>query len=196
VLVPFEIGLDPNPTATGRISIYKIGGWYSNTPGDDLLLGIDGQPRVLTGAPALQRHDRYGFWFSMQQQIFGEAANGKFLNGAAFFLNITVTDHRTSAIDDQIAAGFWWKGIIPALPDDVLGIGVARTHVNSLVAYGNSLAGAQSLPDAEYVAEIYFSLHPFSWLEMRPNFQLIHNPGGISSAQDVGVIGLKAGITL
>jgi porin len=194
VLVPFEIGWDPDPAATGRIGIYKIGGWYSNTPGDDLILGIDGRPRILTGAPALQRRDRYGFWFSMQQQIFGEAANGKFLNGGAFFLNVTVTDHRTSAIDDQIAAGFWWKGIIPALPDDVLGIGLARTHVNSLVAYGDSLAGAQSLP--EYVAEIYFSLHPFDWIEMRPNLQLIHNPGGIKSAQDIGVLGLKAGITL
>ena len=196
VLVPFEIGWDPDPTATGGIGIYKIGGWYSNTPGDDLLLGIDGKPRILTGAPALQRHDRYGGWFSMQQQIFGEAANGKFLNGGAFFLNVTVTDHRTSAIDDQIAAGFWWKGVIPALPDDVLGIGLARTHVNSLVAFGDSLAGAKSLPDAEYVAEIYFSLHPFDWIEMRPNFQLVHNPGGIKSAQDVGVLGLKAGITL
>jgi porin len=31
---------------------------------------------------------------------------------------------------------------------------------------------------------------------MRPNFQLIHNPGGIKSAQDVGVLGLKAAVTL
>jgi porin len=196
VLVPVEIGWDPDPAATGGIGIYKIGAWYSNTPGDDLLLGTDGKPRILTGAPALRRHDRYGAWFSVQQQVFGEAANGKFLNGGAFFFNVTVTDHRTSAIDDQVAAGFWWKGVIPALPDDVLGIGVARTHVNSLVAYGDSLAGATSLPDAEYAAEIYFSLHPFDWIEMRPNLQLIHNPGGIKSAQDVSIIGLKAGITL
>lgn len=60
VLVPVEIGLDPDPTATGGIGFYKIGGWYSNAPGDDLLLGTDGKPRVLTGSPALQRHDRYG----------------------------------------------------------------------------------------------------------------------------------------
>ena len=196
VLVPVEIGWDPDPAATGGIGIYKIGGWYSNAPGDDLILGIDGKPRILTGAAALQRHDRYGFWFSMQQQIFGEAANGKFLSGGAIFFNATFTDHRTSAIDDQVAAGFWWKGIIPALPDDVLGIGVARTHVNSLVADSDSLAGARSLPDAEYVAEIYFSLHPFDWIEMRPNFQIVHNPGGMKNAQDVGVLGLKAGITL
>jgi porin len=196
VLVPVEIGWDPDPTATGGVGIYKIGAWYSNAPGNDLLLGIDGRPRILTGSPALQRRDRYGAWFSVQQQLFGEAANGKFLTGGAFFFNATITDHRTSAIDDQVAAGFWWKGVIPALPDDVLGVGIARTHVNSLVAYGASLGGATSLPDAEYAGELYFSLHPFDWIEMRPNLQLVHNPGGIKSAQDVGIIGLKAGITL
>jgi porin len=106
-----------------------------------------------------------------------------------------VTDHSTAAIDDQVAAGFWWKGVIPDLPDDVLGIGLARTHVNSLVAYGDSLAGARALPDAEYVAEIYFSLHFLEWVEMRPNFQIVHNPGGFKNVQDVGVLGLKAGVT-
>ncbi len=196
VLVPVEIGSDPDPTATGGIGIYKVGGWYSNAPGNDLLLDINGQPRIVTGAPALQRRDRYGFWFSMQQQVFGAAADGKFLNGGAIFLNATITDHRTSAIDDQEAVGFWWKGIIPVLPDDVLGIGLARTHVNSLVAYGDRLAGMRSLPDAEYVVEIYFSLHPFDWIEMRPNLQLIHDPGGIRTAHDVAVAGLKAGVTL
>lgn len=195
VLIPVEIGLDPDPAATGGIGYYKIGGWYSDAPGDDLLLGTDGKPRILTGLPALQRHDRYGGWFSMQQQIFGTAANGKFLTGGAIFLNATITDHRTSTIDDQIAAGLWWKGIIPILPEDVLGIGVARTHVNSLVAYGDALAGTKAR-DAEYAMEIYFSLHPFQGIEMRPNFQLVHNPGGVKSANDVGIIGLKAGITL
>src|ERR1700743_2641958 len=195
VLVPVEIGWDPDPAATGGIGFYKLGGWYSNAPGDDLLLGTDGKPRVLTGLPALQRHDRYGAWFSMQQQLFGTAANGKFLTGGAIFLNATVTDHRTSAIDDQVAAGFWWKGIIPILPDDVLGVGIARTHVNSLVAYGDVLAG-KAAPDAEYAMEVYFSLHPFEWVEMRPNFQLVKDPGGIRSANDVGIIGLKAAATL
>jgi porin len=196
VLVPVEIGWEPDPAATGGIGIFRLGGWYSNTPGNDLLLDINGRPHVLTGLPFRTRRDRYGFWFSMLQQLFGEARDGKFLSGGAIFLNATVTDHRTSAIDDQIAAGFWWKGIIPALPDDVLGVGIARTHVNSLVAEGQSLAGAHALPDAEYAAEIYFSLHPFDWIEMRPNLQLIHNPGGFSGAHDVGVLGLKAGVTL
>lgn len=196
ILAPLEIGWDPDPAATGGIGIYKLGGWYSNAPGDDLLLDIDGRSRVLTGAPALVRRDRYGFWFSMQQQIFGTAANGKFLTGGAVFLNVTVTDHRTSAIDDQIAAGLWWKGVVAILPDDVLGIGIARTHVNSLVAYGAGLANAAPLTDAEYAAEVYFSMHPIDGLELRPNLQLVHHPGGLKNAQDIGVAGLKVGATL
>ncbi len=62
--------------------------------------------------------------------------------------------------------------------------------------YGDSLAGARALPDAEYVAEIYFSLHFLEWVEMRPNFQIVDNPGGFKNVQDVGVLGLKAGVTL
>ncbi|HEY4076286.1 MAG TPA: carbohydrate porin [Rhizomicrobium sp.] len=197
VMIPVEAGWNPDPDATARISFYKIGGWYSNAPGDDVALDINHQARVLTGAPPLQRGSRYGVWFSGQQQVFGTAADGKFLSGLAVFLNVTVTDHRTSTIDDQIAGGVWWKGIIASLPDDVLGIGIARTHVNALVARNEELGPAGSpIQHAEYAGEIYYSLHPFEWIEMRPNLQLIHHPGGVDGAADVGVLGLKMAITL
>jgi porin len=197
VLIPVEIGLNPDSRATSGISFYKFGAWYSNAPGDDVFLDINYQPRTISGAAPLQRSSRYGIWFSGQQQIFGAASNGQFLSGLAIFLNVTFTDHRTSTIDDQIATGLWWKGIIAALPEDVLGIGVARTHVNALVARSERLDPSDPpVQGAEYAAEIYYSLHPFDWLEMRPNFQLIHHPGGIRDAEDIGVMGLKAGVTL
>jgi porin len=170
---------------------------FSNVPGDDVLLDISYQPRVVSSAAPLQRSSRYGIWFSGQQQIFGTAANGQFLSGLAVFLNVTFSDHRTSTIEDQIATGLWWKGFISSMPDDVLGIGVARTHVNPLVARSESLDPARpSIQHSEYAAEIYYSLHPFNWLEMRPNFQFIHHPGGVQSAHDIDVMGLKAGVTL
>ncbi len=197
VLVPVEIGLKPETDATGGISYYRLGAWYSNAPGDDVFLDINHQPSALSGAAPLQRSSRYGAWFSGQQQIFGTAANGKFLSGLVAFLNVTVTDRRTSTIDDQISAGLWWKGFISSLPDDVLGVGVARTHVNPLVARGESLDPTHpSIQHSEYATEIYYSLHPFNWLEMRPNFQFIHHPGGVESATDIGIMGLKAGVTL
>ncbi len=197
VMVPVELGWDPDPAAKSGMGIYKIGGWYSNAPGDDVYLDINHQPRVLTGAPALRRGDRYGVWFSGQQQIFGEAQNGKFLSGLAVFLNLTYTDHRTSTLDDQIAGGLWWKGAIARFPDDVIGFAVARTHVNALVARAEALdPAAPPVQHAEYAGEIYYSLHPFDWIEMRPNLQLIHHPGGVGNAADVGIAGLKMAITL
>ena len=195
VLLPFEIGLNPDPTATGGISFYKLGGWYSNAPGNDVFLDVNYQPLALTHGAPLQRPDRYGIWFSGQQQIFGTAVDGNFVSGLAVFLNVTFTDHRSSTIDDQIAGGLWWKGFIAALPDDVLGVGFARTHVNANVARGERLSDT-IIQHSEYAGEIYYSLHPFDWLEMRPNFQWIHHPGGDGNAADIGVMGMKAGITL
>jgi porin len=197
VLVPVEIGLNSDTTATDGISFYKLGAWYSDAPGEDVFLNTDYQPRVVAGGDPLLRRSRYGLWVSGQQQIFGTAADGKIVSGLAAFFNVTFTDHRTSTIDDQIATGLWWKGIIPSLPDDVLGIGVVRTHVNALVASSEGLDPAGSLiQHSEYAAEVYYSLHPFDWLEMRPDFQLIRDPGGFRNAPDVGVAGLKAAVTL
>jgi porin len=197
VLIPVEIGSNPDATATGGAAFYKLGAWYSNAPGDDVFFDVNYQPRVVSGAAPLERSLRYGVWFSGQQQLFGTADNGRVISGLTVFVNVTYTDHRTSTIDDQISTGLWWKGIIPALPDDVLGIGISRTHVNPLVARGELLdPTGPPVQHSEYATEVYYSLHPFNWVEMRPNFQLIHHPGGVQNAQDIGVLGLKAAVTL
>ena len=49
---------------------------------------------------------------------------------------------------------------------------------------------------AEYEAEIYYSLNPFPWLVLRPNLQIVHQPGGRPDLDDVVVLGLKAALTL
>lgn len=122
---------------------------------------------------------------------------GQAASGVAVFLNFTQADRRTSITDQQIAAGIFWKPPIRSLPEDALAFAVARTHVNSRFARGIGLDPASPhQPKAEYTAEIYYSLHPFHWLEMRPNVQYVHHPGGRSDAPDIGVFGLKAGLHL
>ena len=74
---------------------------------------------------------------------------------------------------------------------------VGRTNVNGRFARGQELDPAHPEPQkAEYASELYYSAHPFSWLELRPNVQYIHNPGGRSDKKDIGVLGLKAGLIL
>ncbi len=107
----------------------------------------------------------------MQQQLTGTSKDGKSLTGLGMFLNVTQLDRKTSVIDNQIALGIFYKGLVPALPGDVLGVAEARTNVNGRVARADELVPGTPVRDAEYAAEVYYSLHPIEWLELRPNLQ-------------------------
>jgi porin len=197
VLVPVELGWSPLLGSKQLVGSYKVGAWYSNVTAADVFFDINHDPRVVTGLDPLQHDSRYGVWINAWQQILGRSENGKPVSGVGLFLNATQADKRTSITDNQIAAGIFWKPPFKSLPDDVLAFAVGRTHVNSRVRHGEVLDPAHPEPQSsEYAAELYYSAHPTHWLEMRPNAQYIHNPGGRSDAHDVGVLGLKFGVTL
>lgn len=93
----------------------------------------------------------------MQQQLTGTSKDGKSLTGLGMFLNVTQLDRKTSVIDNQIALGIFYKGLVPALPGDVLGVAVARTNVNGRVARADELVPGTPVRDAEYAAEVFYS---------------------------------------
>jgi porin len=201
MLVPVELGWSGTSGRTGHVWSYRAGGWYSSADGEDVLLDIDRRPLIVTGAAPMRRSGRYGGWFSVQQQLTGRAEGGKSVSGLSAFLNVTQADRRTSVTDNQVALGLFYKGLVPWRPGDVLGLGLARTNVNALAIRGGTAGeGPNGLDpgprDAEYAAELYYSLHPMPWLELRPNIQGIHHPGGRRNARDVAVLGLKAAVTL
>ncbi|HMI20412.1 MAG TPA: carbohydrate porin [Sphingomonas sp.] len=197
VLVPVELGWMPSIGSKKLIGSYKIGAWYTNANAADVLLDINRQPRPVTGLEPLERTSRYGFWINAWQQLTGTSLNGKPISGFGIFANFTQADRKTSVTDSQIAVGLFWKPPIASLPNDVLAFAVGRTGVNGRYRAGERLDPAHPEPQtAEYAAELYYSAHPFRWCELRPNVQYIHNPGGRRSADDIGVLGLKAGFTL
>jgi porin len=197
VLVPVELGWSPLFGPSQLVGWYRIGAWYTNANADDVYFDTNHNPRVLTGLEPLEHSSRYGFWINAWQQLFGTSDHGKPVSGVGVFANFTQADRKTSITDNQIAVGLFWKPPIKSLPDDVLAFAVGRTHVNSRFAHGQELDPANPEPQkSEYAAELYYSAHPTTWLEMRPNVQYIHNPGGRSDAHDVGVLGLKFAVTL
>jgi porin len=197
VLVPVEFGWNPLVGSKGLVGSYKIGGWYTNANADDVFFDINRDPQTVTGLAPLQRSSRYGFWINAWQQLTGTAINGKPVSGVGVFLNATKADRKTSVTDNQIALGVFWKSPFRSLPDDVLAFAVGRTNVNGRFTHGQRLNPTHPEPQtAEYAAELYYSAHPAHWLEMRPNIQYIHNPGGRSDRHDIGVLGLKFGVTL
>ncbi|WP_028056819.1 carbohydrate porin [Sphingomonas phyllosphaerae] len=195
VLIPVEAGASRGGD-DGKVGSYKVGGWIGTAAGDDVLLDRNRRAIVVTGTKPLRHSSRYGVYFSMQQQLTGTSKDGKSLTGLGMFLNVTQLDRKTSVIDNQIALGIFYKGVVPALPGDVLGVAVARTNVNGRVARADELVPGTPVRDAEYAAEVYYSLHPIEWLELRPNLQWVHQPGGVREARDVGVMGVKAALTL
>lgn len=195
VLVPIEAGWTRGGD-DGHVGGYKVGGWIGTADGDDVYLDANRRPIAITGVAPLRHSSRYGVYVSMQQQLTGTSKDGKALTGLGMFLNATQADRATSVTDNQVSLGLFYKGLVPAVPGDVLGVAVARTNVNGRAARGDALTPGVRARDAEYAGEVYYSVHPLDWLELRPNVQWIHQPGGVKGAKDVGVLGMKAALTL
>jgi porin len=197
VLVPAEVGFTPRVGAARLPGSYKIGGWYNSANADDLYLDVNRQPLAVTGLSPLSRDGRYGFYAQFQQQLTGTAEDGpkgaQTTHGLVAFLNITQTDRLTTATDSQIAAGLSFTGPLHARPKDDIGLAAARTNVNGRAT--RDLPASAERPDAEYAAELYYSLHATDWLVLRPNVQYIVDPGGYDEARDVVVLGLKGAVT-
>jgi porin len=196
VMVPVAFGYTPRLGAAGLPGSYKLGAWYNSSNADDLLLDINRQPRAVTGLSPLRRDGRYGFYAQFQQQLTGTAEDSpsgrKTTKGLVAFLNVTQADRETSAVDNQIAAGIFYTGLLPFRPHDDFEFAVARTNVN-----GRSLGAlpvGNTRPNAEYAAEIDYGLHATGWLIVRPNVQYVIDPGGYSDRKDVVILGVKSSI--
>jgi porin len=198
-LIPAEVGWSGTSGRNGLVWAYRVGGWWTNAPANDVLLDVNRRPLVI-GMEPLQRSSRYGAWLTLQQQLTGSAKDGKSVSGLSVFLNVTQTDRLTTVTDNQIALGLFCKGLLPGLPGDVVGLGLARTNLNSRAIRGGAVTAGPGIDpdelDAEYAAELYYSLHPTRWLELRPNVQGIHHPGGRRDMPAVIVLGLKGAVTL
>ncbi|MBI0473872.1 carbohydrate porin [Sphingomonas sp. MA1305] len=194
-LIPVEAGWTRGGD-DGHVGSYKIGGWLGTADGNDVLLDVNRNVAAVTGLAPLQHSSRYGVYFTMQQQLTGTSKDGKSLTGLSMFANVTQADRKTSVTDNQVSVGVFYKGLVPAVPGDVLGLAVARTNVNGRAALADLSVPGTPVRHEEYAAEVYYSIHPADWLELRPNVQYIHQPGGIREANDVGVVGMKAAITL
>ena len=196
VMVPLEFGFTPSHGLSGLPGSYKVGGCYNTSKADDVYLDINDQPRAITGLAPLRRTGRYGVYAQFQQQLTGTSTDGPggtpVVHGLTAFLNITQTDRRTTATDNQIAGGFFYTGLFPGRQADDFELGLARTNVNARSI--SPLLNTAARPDAEYAAEIAYGLHATGWLILRPNVQYIVDPGGYSHVTNVVIIGLKGSI--
>ena len=196
VVAPVEIGWLPKLFGAFEGS-YKFGAWYNSSKAPDVVSNTMGQAFAIVGGQPLMHNGEYGAYINFLQQLTAPTFTDS-KKGLSAFLNATFVDRRTSTIDNQIATGIYYTGPIPARAADSIGVAVGRTHVNSRVAAMEALNNASrdspGVQRSEYVGEIFYCVHTAEWLELRPNVQYIHDPGGIAQKKDDVIAGLKLAI--
>jgi len=211
------------PASAGSNGGYRLGAWYDNVGGDDLYLNTAGQPLATSGGTPLQRHHQSGFYAMAQQHIWtpaeGTLASSPSASslpaprprpriaetrGVSVFMNFMQADPRITAKQQIVEVGLFWTGPFAARPRDDLGVAIGRTHVNKLIAQGQALYNTDvALPSGlapgpiqhnEYPMEIYYGIKVTPAIDLRPNIQIIHAPGGVNERTDVVLFGLHLAV--
>jgi len=193
-LIPFEVGWLPTFGASQLNGSYKFGAWYNTSKTPDVFENTQGQALAVAGGQPRERDGAYGGYINFLQKLTNPYP-GEADRGLSMFFNFTMADHRTAALNNQIAFGFKYGGPFDARPKDDVAIAFGRTHVNGRVSEGEELendAGLGPVPiqSSEYVTEVYYTVHATDWLNLRPNFQYVYQPGGITQTNDI-ILGLK-----
>ncbi len=196
-MVPVELGWQPLLGAEKLPGNYRAGVYYSSVKGDKYASYQDDSYHGDARA--------YGGYLLLQQQLTamdGDNTRGLGINAQAVF-----NDKKTSKTDNYQSIAFTWKGPLAQRPQDEIGIGVGRIHVNSnygkmqrerneenaVINYNN----ATYLPvqhGSEYNYEVYYNALLTNWLALRPNLQYVASLGAVSEVKNAFVGGLSANI--
>jgi porin len=196
-LVPVELGWQPKLGSDKLPGNYRIGYYYSSV--NDNVYGSWHNGGYNDTAHA------YGGYILAQQQL--TAQGGSTDRGITLTLQAVMNDHKTSKTDNYQSIAMTWKGPFDARPQDEIGIGAARIHVNSaytrMLRQQNDFNGETDynsptyLPiqdGAEYNYEVYYNVQATKWLQLRPNLQYVSAPGAVSKVDDAFIGGISANI--
>ncbi|EPL6128681.1 TPA: carbohydrate porin [Klebsiella aerogenes] len=196
-LVPVELGWQPKLGRDKLPGNYRLGYYYSSV--NDNVYGSWHNGGFNDTAHA------YGGYILAQQQL--SAQGGSTDRGITLTLQAVMNDHKTSKTDNYQSIAVTWKGPFDARPQDEIGVGAARIHVNSaytrMLRQENAFNGETDynsptyLPvqeGAEYNYELYYNVQATDWLQIRPNLQYVSAPGAVSEVDDAFIGGISANI--
>jgi porin len=188
VFVIGEVAYQPNsmPGDRGLIGNYKAGFWYDNSLYSDFNNG------------AVNRGN-WGFYGMFDQVLvrFEEPANHRGFGVAGSFL--ASPDQSISQMPYFFTAALVTRGIIPARPRDIVGLGFVYGHFSNDLQ--DSQQRAQQLdPNVgvqshETVLELTYRLALLkSALYLQPDLQYVFRPGGTGRISDALVLGAQVAV--
>ncbi|ALH95373.1 porin [Acinetobacter equi] len=176
VTIPVEVVWQPKSFVNGLAGSYRLGGMY-NTADDQI-----NQKDVVTGKV---KNRTFAGWLAIEQQLL---STGEGKRGLHSFANFTWHDRVTNKIDNSQQLGIKYIGLLDQHPNDILGLGVNRIHVN------NRLNNPNLDASAEYNIELNYAYNATPWLMLRPNIQYVINPGSSNNVDNAFVLGLSSRI--
>lgn len=196
-LVPAEVVWHPSLGPDNLKGNYRLGGYYSSVR--DNVYGSWRNGNTDTA-------HAYGGYLLAQQQLFVQPGSEN--RGLTLTVQAVMNDHKTSKTDNYQAVALTWKGLFDARPEDEIGVGAARIHVNSSYTamqrrenranggyYENNPAWIPIQHGAEYNYEIYYNVHATNWLQIRPNLQFVSAPGAEDGVKNAFVGGISANLS-
>ncbi len=193
-MFPLELGW--LPTVAGYPASYRLGFWYNNAGGDDLLLNTQGQPLAVSGGAPMQRSSRYGSYLNLDQQVTGVAKG----QGLSLFWRSAFADQATSQTDRVINIGAKYTAPFDR-PDDYVGFTIGALHTNNryntfvdqsrLVQHQREVAPKHN----EYVVEAIYNIGVIHSISIAPDLQYVIHPGGTTDNKNALVFGLKTNVS-
>lgn len=201
-----EFGYTPTLGANKLPGAWKVGAWYNTAKASDVLKDAEGDDYVTSQRPPATHDGRYGGWIYLLQQVTVDPRSPR--GGLSLFWHLAMNDRDTATMDYQTQIGAIYKGPFSGRGQDYIGFGVSKMHENSKVARRAQLLNDKKglddydnpawtpVRDAEYAAELHYSFVVTPWLTLRPNVQLLIDPGGVSEIDDAWVVGTQITIKL
>lgn len=202
-LVPVELGWKPTLGPDKLPGKYAVGAYYSSTKGSVYSSGS-----VENGSEVYDREAHaYGGYVLVQQQLTSVAGDKN--RGLTLTVQGVMNDKKTSKTDNYQSIAVTYRGIFDSRPNDELGFGVARTHVNKDVTETqreqNAANGVDDYNNPTYLPiqsgaevnyELYYGIQVANWLTIRPNLQYVSSPGAVSQVKDAFIGGVMVNLAL
>jgi porin len=125
-----------------------------------------------------------GAYIFAEGTVFHE--DGDLNQGLNIFGRYGVAADEINAIGSYTGAGIVYTGLIPGRNEDSLGVAVAIASPTDALK-----DAAPGVTDSETSIEICYSARITPWLVLKPDVQLIKNPGLVTNTDDATVVGVR-----
>ena len=137
--------------------------------------------------PDEQVAGNYGAYIVADQMLIPEESPAQ---GLGFFTMLSWAPSDRNIIDQNLAFGLVYKGLLEGRDDDIVGLGVTTVEFNK---YQRSFNGLSQ----ETAVELYYRYQLTPWAAIQPDVQYIANPSGSGvQVQDALLFGLRCQLIL